>query len=97
MHVNQGLLDFNPLQMEFLLQPYQVRAVDDVCKCHKGVADKLGTQCIYVDGHELPIHFDGLKKFLCISLPSDADVLYLSVVLTSPEPYKPQQCGSFQS
>ena len=52
---------------------------------------QLGTQCIYVDGHELPIHFDGLKQFLCISSPTDADVLcYPSVVLTSPEPYEPQ-------
>ena len=96
MHVNQGLLDLNPLQMESLLQPYQARAngiiVDDVCKRHKGVDSQPGTQCIYVDGHELPIHFDGLKQFLCISLPTDADVLrYPSVVLTSPEPYEPQQ------
>ena len=36
MHVNQGLLDLNLLQMESLLQPYQARAngviIDDVCK-----------------------------------------------------------------
>ena len=96
MHVNQGLLDLNPLQMESLLQPYQARAhgviIDDVCIRHKGVDGQLGTQCIYVDEHELPIRFDGLKQFLCISLPTDVDVLrYPSVVLTSPEPYKPQQ------
>ena len=95
MHVDQGLLDLNPLQMESLLQPYQARAngviVDDVCKRHKGVDGQLGTQCIYVDGHELPIHFDGLKQFLCILLPTDADVLrYPSVVLTSPGAYEPQ-------
>ena len=41
----------------------------------------------------MPIHFDGLKHFLCILLPTDADILcYPSVVLTSPEPYEPQQC-----
>ena len=93
MHVNQGLFDLNPLQMESLLQPYQARAngvtVDDVCKRHKGMDGHPGTQYIYVDGHELPIHFDGLKQFLCVLLPTDADVLcYPSVVLTSPEPYE---------
>ena len=96
LHVNQGLLDLNPLQKESLLQPYQARAhgviVDDVCKRHKGVDGQPGTQCIYVDGHELPIHFDGLKQFLCVSFPTDADVLrYPSVVLTSPESYEPQR------
>ena len=95
MHVNLGLFDLHPSQKESLLQPYEVRAhsvvVDNVCKCHKGVDGCPGTQCIHVDGHEVSIHFDGLKQFLYISTPIDTDILcYPSGNLTPSEPYKPQ-------
>ena len=97
LQLNQSLLDPSPQATESLFQPYQGRAhgivIDDVARRHAQSADGTrGTQSIYAGNYTLPIHFDGLKKYLSIRKPSTFDLdKYPLIVLTSPQPYQPQE------
>ncbi len=93
--VNQALLDRDARQTESLLQPHQCRAfgtaVDDCSTFHPDVHGGKGTQQIKVDGTSIPLHFDGFKTYLSISLPTKEDFEVLPhLELTSPMSYNPQ-------
>jgi len=92
---NQAFCDPDPLQLEALFQPHQLRAhgviVDDCAKRHKRSDGNPGGQCLTTPDLTLDMHFDGWKCYFCIQKPTADDMQkYPIVEMTSSQPYEPQ-------
>jgi len=94
---NQAFCDPDPLQLEALFQPHQLRAhgviVDDCAKRHLHADGEQGGQCLITPEQKMEMHFDGWKTYFLIRKPSATDMQkYPIVEMTSPLPYEPQRC-----
>ena len=92
---NQALCDPDPLQLEALFQPHQLRShgvlVDDCAKRHRRSDGNPGGQCLTTPESTVDMHFDGFKCYFRIQKPTANDMQKYEIIeLTSSQPYEPQ-------